>query len=107
VDTTQCPGAAGVTLVTAMTTFPLATLSSSPTLSQPARLSPTQFGFTLNGASGISYTVLAATDLALPLSNWFAVLVTNLPGNSAFIQDNHATNEQRFYRAVAPISNPF
>jgi hypothetical protein len=34
------------------------------------------------------------------MSNWFTVLTTNLSGNSAVLQDNHATNRSRFYRAV-------
>ena len=49
-------------------------------------------------AAGQSYTVLISTNLALPLSNWFPVLSTNLPGSSAFIQDIQATNQRRFYR---------
>ncbi len=69
-----------------------------PTLSQPARLSPTQFGFNLGGSPGVNYTVVASTNLSVPLSNWFTVVTTNLLGNSALIQDNQATNRQRFYR---------
>jgi hypothetical protein len=82
----------------------LATNNPGILLTAPTWLGNAQFGFTLNGSPGTSYTVLATTNVTLPLSNWFTVLVTNLPGNSAFIQDNQATNKQRFYRVVAPIS---
>jgi hypothetical protein len=34
------------------------------------------------------------------LANWSTLLVTNLPNNSFFIFDDHATNGQRFYRAL-------
>ena len=45
-----------------------------------------------------NYTVLTSTNAALPLSNWSTLLTTNLQGNSAFIQDNQATSQRRFYR---------
>ena len=77
-----------------ITVYPVGT----PLLSQPARFSPTQFGFNLSGASGSNYTIQASTNLAS--TNWFTVSVVNLPGNSHFIQDNQATNKQRFYRAL-------
>ena len=92
------PGAAGVTLLGVHTAFSLVAPSSLPLLSQPARLSGTQFRFLLSGVSGQNYTILASTNAALPLSNWLPMLTTNLPGNSAFIQDNLATNQRRFYR---------
>jgi hypothetical protein len=70
-------------------------------LNQAERISSTQFGMNLNASSGNNYTILATTNLSLPSSNWFNVLViSNLVGNSYFIQDNQATNSQRFYRAL-------
>jgi len=69
-----------------------------PAVGQPARLSSTQFGFTLNGSAGTNYTIQTATNLSP--TNWFTLMVTNLSGNAAFIQDNQATNPQRFYRAL-------
>jgi hypothetical protein len=99
VNTAAYPGATGTTLVGVVTSFPMAAPSASlPVLSQPARTSGAQFGFLLSGATGQNYTVLASTNAALRLSNWFTVLTTNLSASPAFIQDNHATNTQRFYR---------
>jgi hypothetical protein len=85
-------------LVAAQTAFPMATPSARPVLSQPTRISATQFGFLLSGVSGQNYTVLTTTNPALPLANWSTLLITNLPGSSAFIQDNTASNQRRFYR---------
>jgi hypothetical protein len=96
---TEYPGIAGVTIVAAMTSFPLALASSSlPMLSQPTRISTTQFGFLLSGVPGQNYTVLVATNAARPLTNWSTLLITNLSASPALIQDNQATNKQRFYR---------
>jgi len=96
---TEYPGVAGVTIVAAMTSFPLALASSSlPMLSQPTRISTTQFGFLLSGVPGQNYTVLVATNAARPLMNWSTLLITNLSASPALIQDNQATNKQRFYR---------
>lgn len=99
VNLTAYPGAAGATVVAAATTFPLALPSASlPVLSQPTRISATQFGFLLSGATGQNYTLLFATNVSRPLSNWTTVLITNLTSSQVFIQDNQATNKQRFYR---------
>jgi hypothetical protein len=68
--------------------------TGTPLLSQPWRISPTQFGFNLNGSLGANYTVKGSTDLR----NWFTVLSVNLTSNPMYIQDNQATNSQRFYR---------
>ena len=99
-NTTAYPGATGLTLIGASTAFPMAAPSAmAPVLSQPTMISSTQFGFLLSGTAGQDYTVLTATNPALPLSNWSTLLTTNLSGNSAFILDNQATNKQRLYRA--------
>jgi hypothetical protein len=97
-NTTAYPGALGFTLVAADTAFPMAAPSALPVLSQPERISATQFGFLLSGVLGQNYTVLTTTNPALPLANWSTVLVTNLPTSSAFIRDNQATTQRRFYR---------
>jgi hypothetical protein len=99
VNTTSYPGATGLTLVGVSTAFPMAALSPEPVLSQPAKISSSQFGFLLSGLPGSTYSVLVATNPARPLSNWAILLTTNLSGYSAFIQDNQATNQRRFYRA--------
>jgi len=76
-----------------ITVYPVGT----PVLSQTERISPTQFGFNLSGSSGNNYTVEASTNLAS--TNWFTItILSNFQGNSIFIEDNGATNSQRFYR---------
>jgi hypothetical protein len=98
-NTTAYPGAAGVTLVAATTSFPLALATSSPPmLSRPARISSTQFGFLLSGVPGQNYTVLVSTNTARPLTDWSTLLITNLSASPALIQDNQANGNQRFYR---------
>ena len=78
-----------------LTVYPVGT----PVLSQAERISPTQFGFNLNGSGGNNYTIQASSNLAS--TNWSTLMViSNLPGNSIFIQDNNATNRQRYYRAL-------
>jgi hypothetical protein len=71
---------------------------------QPARLSATQVGFNLIGLPGTNDAILATTNLALPLANWFTALTATVPatnplGSPVFLQDNQATNGRRFYRA--------
>jgi hypothetical protein len=99
VNTAAYPGAVGGTFASVRTRFSMAAPSSLPVLSQPARISASQFGFLLSGAAGQTYTVLVTTNAALPLADWSTVLTTNLSGSSAAIQDNQATNQRRFYRA--------
>lgn len=76
-----------------LTVYPIGT----PVLGQPSRLGPSSVGFSLNGATGTNYTVQFSTNLAS--TNWTTLVITNLPSNGVFIQDNQATNGQRFYRA--------
>lgn len=72
--------------------------SNLPLLSQPGRVSPSQFNLNLYGANGFNYTVQASTNLAT--TNWSTItIVSNLPGNPYLIQDFQATNPARFYRA--------
>ena len=75
-----------------MTVYPIGT----PLISQPQRLSPTQFGFTVNGAPNVSYTVQASTNLAS--TNWANLFSFQLTNASAFVTDQSATNKTRFYR---------
>ena len=75
-----------------ITLYPVGT----PFLTQPARYSSTQFGFFLNGPVGSNYTVKASTDL----SNWFNLFSLSSTSNPAFLMDNLATNNRRFYRVL-------
>jgi hypothetical protein len=70
--------------------------TGTPFLSQPARFGSSVFGFGLSGSSGSNYTILVSTNLSL--NDWTTVLVTNLPGNFIYFQDNQATGRQRYYR---------
>ena len=69
-----------------------------PTLTEP-RMANSQFGFTLQSQPGLSFEILAATNLSLPLSNWTSLgTLTNETGVTAFF-DPDANFSQRFYRA--------
>ena len=100
VNPTAYPGAMGLTLVAVRTRLSLAAPSVAPAVSRPARISGTQFGFQLSGLQGQNYTVLFSTNVSLPMSNWLPVLITNLSTSPVFIEDNQATNKQRFYRVL-------
>jgi hypothetical protein len=76
------------------------TTPMSPALRQPARPSSSQFSFTFSGTPGFNYTVLASTDLSLPISDWTTVLVTNLSSGSAVITDPGANKDRCFYRVI-------
>jgi hypothetical protein len=96
VNTTAYPGAIGVTVVGVQTWFPLVTASTPPMLSQPTKLSGTQFGFQLSGVAGQNYTVQYSTTL----TDWNTLYVTNAPADSFLLIDFTATNAQRFYRVL-------
>lgn len=69
-----------------------------PILGQPGKVPPQQINFNLYGASGFNYTVQTRTNLAT--GNWSTLtIITNFPGSPYLIQDTHATNAVRFYRA--------
>lgn len=61
-----------------------------------------QFAFS-NSSVGAPFTVLAATNVSLPLSSWTVVgTATNTaPGRFQFT-DSQATNSQRFYKVRSP-----
>jgi hypothetical protein len=99
VNLTSYPGAMGVTLTAVHTAFSVvASPSTLPILTQPEKISPTQFRFLLSGATGQNYTVLVSTNPALPLVNWPTLMTTNLSTSPATIQDNQAGSDRRFYR---------
>lgn len=69
-----------------------------PRLDVAGPLTGTQFPLRLTGTPGINYTIQAGTNLGL--NNW-TTLVTNSPISVTFnFTDTHATNANRFYRAV-------
>jgi len=76
------------------TVYPIGT----PVISASRRVSSTQFGFTINGATNVNYTVQVSTNLAS--TNWANLFSLTLT-NSAFpIVDVTATNSSRFYRIL-------
>lgn len=93
-NTNAYPGVTSLTFYGRRTDFNLATLVQQPGLSQPARVSPTQFQFLLNGSAGQNYTIESSTTL----TNWSTLYVTNAPASAFSITDSNATNKWKFYR---------
>jgi hypothetical protein len=75
-----------------ITVFPIGT----PLIGQPQRISSTQFGFNINGASNVNYTVQVSTNLAS--TNWSSLFSFQLTTNPFPVVDTHATNSPRYYR---------
>lgn len=68
----------------------------SAILTQPARLSPSQFSFNINGSVGVSYDVQTSTNLSS--TNWATLYSLTLTNTPFPITDTQATNRFRFYR---------
>jgi hypothetical protein len=68
----------------------------TPLITQPRRFSSSQFGFNINGAQNVSYTVQLSTNLAS--TNWTALFSLILTNDSFPVVDLNATNSPRFYR---------
>ena len=69
-----------------------------PQFGQPSHPPGSQFQFNLYGASGQNYTIQVSTNLVS--ANWQTLtIISNLQNGPVFIQDFHATNGTRFYRA--------
>ncbi|MGC9944644.1 MAG: hypothetical protein ABSE48_22710 [Verrucomicrobiota bacterium] len=88
------------------TTFTLsvANLNGRPVVAAAKVPAPGQFSFQFTGNPSGSYSVLATTNLILPLADW-TVLGSATLVSSDFFQyvDTHATNyPQRFYKLRAP-----
>src|ERR1051325_11393203 len=75
-----------------LTVYPLGT----PAISGGHRLSSTQFAFSVNGATNVSYTVEVSPNLAQ--GNWSPLFSFLLTTNPFTIVDPNATNNPRFYR---------
>jgi hypothetical protein len=62
------------------------------------------FQFTFANSPGASFSVLATTNLSLPLSNWMVLAgVTEVAPGQFQLTDPQATNSpQRFYRVRSP-----
>jgi hypothetical protein len=68
----------------------------TPSISSPRRYSSTQFGFTVSGATNVSYTVQTSSSVAS--TNWTSLFSFVLTTNPFPIIDPYATNSPRFYR---------
>ena len=93
-NTSAYPGALGTTEMGAQTWFPLATPLPVPTLTDPVRINPNIFRFTVNGLAGQNYTIQASSNLV----NWNSIRTTNAPADVFVIQLNLATNSHSAYR---------
>jgi hypothetical protein len=75
-----------------LTVYPIGTAL----ISSPQRISPTQFGFVINGLTNVSYTVQVSTNLAS--TNWVNLFSLTLTNNVFPVVDVNATNKVGFYR---------
>jgi hypothetical protein len=81
-----------------------ATPTTAITLTNAARLGNGAFQFGFTNIPGATFTALASTNVALPLSNWTSLgLVTQFSSGQYQFTDFQATNNpQRFYRISSP-----
>ena len=77
-----------------ITVYPIGT----PIITGPQRFGPNQFGFGIQGASNVSYTIQTSTNLAS--TSWTTLYSLILTNGFAPISDNTATNRARFYRVL-------
>jgi hypothetical protein len=75
-----------------ITVYPFGT----PVITALQRISSTQFGFNVSGATNVNYTVQVSTNLAS--ANWSTLLSFQLTTNPFPVVDVNATNTVRFYR---------
>lgn len=75
-----------------LTVYPIGT----PFLTSPQRFGSSQFGFTINGATNVTYTVQVSTNLASV--NWANLFSLTLTNSFLTVVDVNATNSPRFYR---------
>jgi hypothetical protein len=88
------------------TTFTLSVvnLNGRPVVAAAKVPAPGQFSFQFTGNPSGSYSVLATTNLILPLADWTVLGSATLISSDLFqYVDTHATNyPQRFYRLRSP-----
>ncbi len=90
-----CPNEQSVVVNGANQTANFTASASVPAeIRSPARISNSQFQFTLIGLTGRDYRV----EYSSTLTNWVTLVSTNAPGPSFLISDPNATNAYRFYR---------
>lgn len=84
--------------------FTLSVLNNQPIINGRASYMPGQFSFQFAGNSNASYSVLATTNLMLPLADWTVLGPAMLISNNLFqYLDAQTTNyPQQFYRLRSP-----
>jgi WD40 repeat protein len=83
---------------------PAAAVPSSMFLTEPRRLANGAFQFSFRNTPGLSFRVLSATNLALPLTNWLSLgaAAEITPGHYRFIDLQATQNPMQFYRVTSP-----
>lgn len=77
-----------------ITVYPIGT----PLITGARSFGPNQFGFGIQGASNVTYTVQKSTNLAS--TNWTTLFSLILTNGFAPVADNNATNRAQFYRVL-------
>jgi len=81
----------------------LKVVPGAPLISGIAVLPTGNFSFTLTGTAGQTYSVLASTNVALPMASWQVLTSGVLPASTYVFEDLTATNYPlRFYRTSRP-----
>jgi len=79
------------------------TTPAAPMVSTALVTAAGSFALSGTGSPNLAYNILASTNLAAPISNWWLVGSANATtGGTINFMDLNATNPQQFYRLVAP-----
>ncbi|MBC8094828.1 MAG: autotransporter-associated beta strand repeat-containing protein [Akkermansiaceae bacterium] len=75
-----------------------------PLITSPRRLGNGAFQFAFTNANGASFSVLTATNLSLPLTNWTILgpVTETSPGQFQFTDPTATNSPRRFYRVRSP-----
>ncbi|PWU20513.1 MAG: hypothetical protein C5B50_03710, partial [Verrucomicrobia bacterium] len=95
----------GITYGSDSTFTTLMAQATSPlVLTAPIKSANGTFQFAFTNTPGASFTVLATTNINLPLANWTALsnVVENPPGHFQFTDLQATNNPRRFYRVRSP-----
>ena len=105
-DGTSSVFASGLNTPSSIAIFPGLKLWSATALklNNPTILPDGEFQFSLIENSGLSFTVLATTDVSLPQINWATIgSVTEIsPGRYQFTDPQATNNSRRFYQIRSP-----
>jgi hypothetical protein len=94
----------GTTFGSDLTFTTAAAQATSPLVLTGSTLANGSFQFAFTNTPGASFTVLASTNIYLPLANWTALTnVVESPAGHYLFTDLQATNNpRRFYRVRSP-----